>query len=105
MGTQRHLTWACKSLTCWQVMLALHEAELLAEVAQHLLLRLLLAHQRRHLLAQVPHQKGVDFAGSHPLHKFIYLHSKAAPVSAYHAALIHVHAETSLVGSCQAGMG
>ena len=59
--------------TCWEVMLALDMRELRGQIPEQLLLRLLLAHHGRHLLAQVAHDEGVYLCCPHPLHKLIYL--------------------------------
>ncbi len=64
--------------TCRQVVLALHMGKVGGQVAQKLLLRLLLAHHGRHLLAQVADDERVDLRRAHPLHKLINLPSPSS---------------------------
>ena len=76
---------------CWEVVLALDMRELRGQLPEQLLLRLLLAHHGRHLLAQVPHDQAVDLGCSHPLHKLIHLrqhHTKSLPAVLLHLAAV-----------------
>lgn len=58
------------------MVLALDIGELVAQIFEQLLLRFLLAHHGRHLLAQVPHDQAVDLGCPHPLHKLVHLQQR-----------------------------
>ncbi len=66
---------------CWEVVLALDMRELRGQLPEQLLLRLLLAHHGRHLLAQVPHDEGVYLCCPHPLDKLVHLQRYQATCS------------------------
>lgn len=56
-----------------EVVLSLNLPKVVSQIAQHLVLRLLLAHHGRHQLAQVAHDEDVDLRRTHALDELVHL--------------------------------